>query len=94
MRIALALGAAVAAVGISIAVAPIASADEDSYLNDINQGIGAVEVVPGQWLDLGYAACNIGNLSGATDYIYANTGGNTDRGEAQFAAESAFMFLC
>jgi hypothetical protein len=94
MKITAALGAAVAAAGISLAVAPVAAADESSYLADINQGIGATEVVSGTWLALGYAACEIGNLEDATAYIWANTGDSVDAGEARFAAESAFMFLC
>lgn len=79
---------------LGLAAAPVALADEDSYLSDINQGIGAVEVNSGDWLDLGYTACDIGNLTDATNYIYSHTGSNTTVDQAQFAAESAFMFLC
>lgn len=94
MKLTAVIGTVLASAGIALAVAPAASADENSYLADINQGIGAVEVVPGQWVDLGYAACNIGNLEDATSYIYNNTNSSVSVDQAQFAAEAAFMFLC
>lgn len=94
MKLTAVIGTVLATAGIALAVAPIASADEDSYVADINQGIGANEIVPGTWVSLGYGACNTGSLDAGTQYIYNNTDGTVDLGEAQFAAEAAFMFLC
>lgn len=90
------ISAAVVAAGLglgTLAAAPVASADEASFINDLNAN-GFVESSPGVWLSLGYAACNIGNLEDATNYIFWNSGDSVSADAAQFVAESAFMFLC
>lgn len=90
-------GAAAAALcAVGLALSPVASADADSYIADLNQAgfTGPVD----QALAVGYAVCD-GVAAGWNQDeliagVYANTGSTVDAGEAQFLVESAEIFLC
>lgn len=88
----------IAALGaVALVAAPVASADEASYIDDL-VGAGFGNYSAGDALAIGYAVCD-GVAAGWTqgqlvEGVYANTVGSIDGGEANYIVEAAEIWLC
>lgn len=92
-----AIGAAAAACALGLATAAPASADEQSYFQELTEygyGDTSQEVA----LDMGYSICedlNNGVPKQVTlDAIYENTNENVDYADAEFLYKASIVHLC
>jgi len=87
------------AVGLGIGAvlsAPAASADEKSYIADIEDYgfTGSVDKA----LTFGYAACQLSDngyaIGDIAEGVYQNTGSTVSRDDASYLVEAALIYLC
>jgi hypothetical protein len=91
-----AAAAALLAAGLSLGLAPIASATEQEYITDLESAgfSGQTDTA----ITMGYEVCtdikNGVSEAATIDAIYENTGNGVERSDAKYIYEAAALYLC